>query len=504
MNKDNNLDDIVSGESELIENISYEDIEEDIIKADNDQLNSYYKSLSKLSKEEEKKRLENYNKAIDEKPSFEKIFKQFSPLIALKGESYDVLKRISFYVVIANELKDKVFFRFERDQHDLRLPPMIIIRSGHGKKQFVNFIRNSVKGRNKLFIKPDSIHAEQLLGKSRVKEQNKRKKRDENDEDDIESDIIITEGLLCADFLIIDDALDIVTSIKSIDIRRYILASLDPIGTNSMFKKNVDANLSEAIDFQTSCTTSLLLQPPSTIHDSIFRGGLLRRFLIIYVDVPYNERKNVINDVTLFGEKINSDELMSKWIEKLGNIFENVNKGNKEKIIQIQATEEAKNKIKKYTKELLEMGHNRGGTCDAFARDATTTVEQHMCRMASIQSICRTSKIINGVDVDEAYKDLKMCWKVTLDLIGRVAPDSYNPEIKYNYNDQYILDNLPENNKKVNYTKFKEMIIKKLQISKKECEKSLRKLKLAGLIEYSPQKGKNKGSSWVIWKIMEK
>lgn len=465
-------------------------LEEEAISEEEDNYNKYYKSLD----DEEKERLERYKKFKKHKPSFNKIYEQYSQLIDLHGESYEVIKRMVFYSLIADQLKHKVFYRFSRSQHDIRINLMAILRSGHGKKSITYLIEETTEKMGKLYIEPDSIHAEQLIGTVRIDENKRKKKHNEDDEEN--DDIIRTEGFLSADYLIIDDALNIITKEKFEDVRKYIRKALDPFDRNNVYKRNVSVQLKDAIQYGPVCTITILSQPPKQMDDIIFRSGFLRRFFWTYVDVPVSERRNLIYDIKLLGEKIEKNKLFDLWISKLNDIIDNVpDKCQIEKFESYTAEKLFRDNIA----TMFDMAQEIGGSCSEYARDILPVLEHRLLALSIIQCICRKKIEIGVIDVKNAYDDLYKCWKNELSLISNIAETTYNLGSNIKNDEKKIYNDVPDN--EFNLLKFKENIRKKYSINESTCNKIIKKLKGLGLIYVGPSKKKGGGGKeWIIMK----
>ncbi len=244
--------------------------------------------------------------------TFDDLVDKFAPvLIGLQGESYKHAIKMVFYSVLANQLKYN-FFYAGGNKIDLRIPLLIMMKAGHGKKNIAKFIRKTIesleyfdgmkKGLKKSYAEPTSYHPEQFVGKViPIK--------------DADGSILYNSirGYFDSDYILIDEAYELLLEKdeKYKESLKYIRTALDTIGDNEVLKRQVGIPQENELKYIPNCTISLLTQPISEVNEQLLTRGSFRRFAIILVATPLEERIKAREGVELL---LNTEEIdKKKW-----------------------------------------------------------------------------------------------------------------------------------------------------------------------------------------------
>lgn len=212
-------------------------------------------------------------------------FEKLLSLIKLHGPSYTPLKKATFYAVLLHRVR-KSIVNIGGDDFDLRLPLNYCLPSGHGKRVLKKFIKGNTPtdpNRSQNYCEPTSLHPEQLVGKT-VREQNKKGTTYEK-----------IHGFLDATFVVIDEAIPLLTENRHEEARRYVRTALDPIGDNTIMKRLVNIPVKYRIEYEPDCSMALFIQDVGgggrdQLPYELLSQGLLRRFLILYLNISEQER----------------------------------------------------------------------------------------------------------------------------------------------------------------------------------------------------------------------
>jgi len=244
--------------------------------------------------------------------NFDDIVKKYSQCIGLKGQSYRPLTKFVFYNILSNSLKNN-YFSVNGKKKDLRIPIMIFLKSGHGKKDYSNFIKNTTKSLDKQYSEPSSYHPEQFIGKIIITDHGK---------DGIEYTPVY--GILESDYVLIDEGKILLTSNRPEyqESLKYIRESLDPIGSNELGKKQVNVPYEEQLRYFPNCNISIFSQPLTNVNEELINKGDFRRFILVVPTIPEVERDQAFNETTFNSKSSLNQDDWNKWII-LNKVLEN-------------------------------------------------------------------------------------------------------------------------------------------------------------------------------------
>jgi len=321
--------------------------------------------------------------------SASEIYSIFHPLIKLYGESYEPIKRAVFFSIIGAVLCDNKISCSDI-QDDTRLNLFVPLKSGYGKREIKEVIKQSINQVGLCYCEPTSLHSEQLIGKTVSDKDGKSE---------------VNKGHLADDYLVFEEATELFTEKYNQETRDYLKIALDPIGSNEVYKKSVDTFKENAVRFIPRCTVVFFFQPLS-IDDEIVTKGLLRRGIILSVDPNKGERYAALDKS--FDEKDVSNNWI-QWIDFLKEL-------RTQKFLW-SFDEEVKIRINELTKELLLEGFEKGNKASSYTDIMFFTLRNLLVKISCIQTALNGRDKLVVSDVDYAYMDLSSFWKMQLDFV---------------------------------------------------------------------------------------
>ncbi len=351
-------------------------------------------------------------------------YNELSEATGIIGDEYRIIKKTMWYSILSTKIADKKL-RLGRINTDGRFSMLIVLGSGKGKSEFKSVLKDVIK---EIKISRDSddgktierkvkceelssYHPDQFIGKVKVRSYKKEK---------IVEPI---KGFLSLDYLIIDEALDLLKAFEPVysESRRALRLGADG---KEIYKKNVDAHLSEALKYKTKCVFCLFAQPKSLFSDFVLDGDA-RRFAIAYVNlhgVNQDEaRKRNITDSEIDEES---------QIKDLINIYNNLNVPNKFTVADT---------AKQIFEELYELLYQRGMTHSYKIADYTEinkfTIANMLLKMSAIQSLQESSNIITSKHIELAFMDYCEILEHTYKYIHTRVTGNLNYEEKWQGSD---------------------------------------------------------------------
>jgi hypothetical protein len=343
--------------------------------------------------------------------TFDEIVSKYSALVGLSGNSYIDATRMIFYSLIANQLKLNLF-SMDSKKIDLRIPILIQLKAGHGKKNYEYFIKRTIEGLGKQYQEPTSYHPEQFVGKIIVS--------------DHKSDPTYTTifGTLAADFLVIDEAHALLTRKENEECLRYLRTALDPIGNNEIQKKQVNVPDEEKLKYNPDCTVLLLTQPIANVNEDLLMRGSFRRFVVLFVDTALEERMNARRNAAFLSLKEDIfNKMWESWI-----LF------NK-KLLLHENLKYVCPDFSRIDDYLDDIGRNALETSQEvleFYNTSQFTIKQNIFKMAIVRAVVEHAEgntiTINVSHINAAIRDWQAIWIPQVRWISRqLVIQSMNP-----------------------------------------------------------------------------
>lgn len=201
------------------------------------------------------------------------LFDVLKEATLLEGKEYTPIIKGIYHLLLGVVLRDKQL-KVGKLKTDPRTSLFIVISSGGGKKNLKQTAKEILDKLEYDVHVPLSFHSQQLIGKIINRGTIKKPHWIKN------------EGFLSRDFLIFDEAYELLTN-KDLEIkesRKAIRISQDPIGQNLVEKKQVDNTFDEQerIAYFPKVSTILFSQPKS-YPGGIVEEGDVRRNIVGYV-----------------------------------------------------------------------------------------------------------------------------------------------------------------------------------------------------------------------------
>lgn len=318
-------------------------------------------------------------------------YDKLSQATGIIGREYHIIKKITWYSILSTKIANKTL-RLGRIKTDGRLSILIVLGSGKGKSEFKSLIKevlgefmvrdkSSIEERKVKCEEVSSYHPDQFIGK--VKVHNNKNTRDTTP----------IKGFLALDYLVLDEALDLLKAKEPVykESRRALRLGADG---KEIYKKNVDAHLDEALKYETKCVLCLFAQPKPLDSDFVLDGDA-RRFLIGYVNL------HGVNQDEARIKNIKDDEINEKTLIK--DITNEFNK------LTVPYEFKVDNDAKKTFEELYELLYQRGMAYSYKIADFTEvnkfTMANMLLKMAAIQALQCSSGAITEKHVELAFVD---------------------------------------------------------------------------------------------------
>lgn len=321
-------------------------------------------------------------------------YDKLSQATGIIGREYRIIKKITCYSILSTKIANKTL-RLGRIKTDGRISILVVLGSGKGKSEFKSLIKDVLKEIDVIRKDDDdkeverkvqceevsAYHPDQFIGK--VKVHNNKNERTTTP----------IKGFLALDYLILDEALDLLKAKEPVYKESCRALRLGADG-KEIYKKNVDAHLDEALKYKTKCVLCLFAQPIPLDSDFVLKGDA-RRVLIGYVNLHgTNQDEARIKNIT--DDEVNEKTL----IEEITAEFNNLTVPYEFKV---------DDGAKKTFEELYELLYQRGMTYSHKIADYTEinkfTMANMLLKMAAIQALQSGSDTITEKHVKLAFMD---------------------------------------------------------------------------------------------------
>lgn len=312
-----------------------------------------------------------------------KHYDELSTIVSLGGNEYIPLKKALWYHIVGGTLKIPI--QIGDVITDTRVPLSIPIAAGRGKKSFIEAVKFSAKATGRTFMAPVSLHPEQLVGKTKISKKGEIKQ---------------IYGAFKSDFIAFDEASDLVQARN--DIYRqslsYIRVALDPIGNNTVVKKMVDVENTDALQYNPECSILMCFQP-IPINEYFVSSGTFRRFRtpFLKLDVVPQSKINEIISNQLDGRDV-TEEAKKGWRKFLNEIKEC--KGT------FRITPDGKEMLLKSNEELAMLMFTWSKKASDYATMIQFAMNRDILKMAAIHAAIENRFDINAYDIMKAHMDL--------------------------------------------------------------------------------------------------
>jgi hypothetical protein len=310
------------------------------------------------------------------------IISTYTPLIELEGESYTPLKRLVIYSLFGNAVKKNIIRQGEF-LHDTRVHFASALRAGYGKSTIKRFLRDVITAEGYTFSEPTSLHPEQLVGTVHIHPMTGEPKK--------------VFGHLADDYLIIDEALEVLTHKEYEIARSYLNIALDPIGTNVVVKRQVAIEREEAIKYCPECTVGFFFHPVR-IPDQVVYRGFFRRVFVVYISPSEIERELALaNSMT----RVINWDLFNELVAKLKEL--------RQKKIEWKFV--SYNPIIRYSKQLIEEGFNFSSKVADITDIMWFSLRDRLVKLSAILAAINNDGVIDEKAIINAYKDMYQFWR---------------------------------------------------------------------------------------------
>jgi len=404
------------------------------------------------------------------------------PLIKLHGDSYTPLKKAILYSTLAHRVRKSIIHIIDQ-KADLRIPVMLCLPSGYGKKEFKIFIMNntpSEPSRSQTYCEPTSLHPEQLVGRTNSRYLPR-------------SGVIKYEkvyGFLASSFLVFDEAVQLLVDERFDDAIKYVRIALDTLGDNPVIKRLTGIPQEQEIRYYPDCSIVFFFQPVGTkgsdkLPHELLSEGLLRRFLVPYTRITDKERSKAY---ALSEKPVDAKEANQLW----ENAVKNIDSLSTDQTVDWDINDVIHGLFTK-NNELIEIGKKRGGQCAEFCNMGMFDLLKHLARMSCVQAGMNRRTKVTSEDVEIALSDLTEIWNLHLNFVAEMIRESAG-----SWREQKLIGHLKvlndagcvdESSSSMSIGQFQETIGDK-------DGNIYRQLKEKGLVE-GRQKGKNNSRIWL-------
>ena len=309
-------------------------------------------------------------------------FEELAAATALFGSEYTLIFKALWYNLLSYRIRTSKI-SVGRMKPDGRLSMLYIVNSGRGKGELKRVQKDYINYFNGKCREPTSLHAEQLVGKSVY---NKKEKKHEE-----------RRGYLRADFLIIDEAFNLLSSkeLHYSEARKYIRTALDPYPLNVVSKQLTELGEDHVLEYTPECPINLFVQPLRFENDILVLEGDIRRFIPVYVFMGDNDKTDALKR-RVFDSFNDEDSIQDfcNYVNKL-MVFESFNMDSS-----------AKTRFAELSIYMTEHGESYSPKIANFIEMVAFTLQNKLLKFAAIQAFQHGRNVIEVIDVEIAYVDL--------------------------------------------------------------------------------------------------
>lgn len=361
------------------------------------------------------------------------MIEEFCDTLPLYGESYNLWKKLLMYSVVGNAVKHNLIFIGD-NVLDTRINFALPAKAGAGKSTVKTWLKTILTKMGRQLTEPVSLHPEQLVGKTVISET---------------GEVFVNRGHLADDFVIFDEAIELLTH-KELQIARdYVNIALDPIGTNEVYKRQVDIPKASAVRYFPTCTIGFFFHPVP-LPETVISRGLLRRLFMAYIEPTEVERLRALGAYN----NCNSAKLQM-LVERLKELANT----------QIVWNVKPLGTVISKTKQLIAEGYSFSQKIAEFTDIMWFTLRDRLIKLAAVRGVCKNAGgSIEEIDVIRAYNDLRefflsQCYFV--DNYINISYQTYNRHVKI----KTILNTIINAGSVIDVNTLASAVAQKLQLS---------------------------------------
>lgn len=321
----------------------------------------------------------------------------------LFGDEYKLIFKALWYNQLSSLIATKSLC-LGQIRTDGRISVLWPIKSGGGKESIKNTVKGVQEALGFYCSEPTSLHAEQLVGKV------VRPSKKNGDYEKI-------EGFLADDYLIIDEAYNLLTSteLHYSEARKYIRTALDPYPHNTVTKRPTDIPREYSLSYEPKCPITLFVQPFQFENDLLVMEGDIRRFIVPYVQMIGIDRTDA------FKRRILNDNDDSKSLQEFCNMIKEIKVPE-----EFEFTEEGKKTFVELSLDLRDCGFNYSEKIKYFTDNMEFTIQNFLLKFAVIQALQEGKGLVDVKHVELAYIDLFEILEHTYQFIDVKIPGFMN------------------------------------------------------------------------------
>lgn len=321
----------------------------------------------------------------------------------LFGDEYNLIFKALWYNQLSSLIATKSL-TLGQIRTDGRISTLWPIKSGGGKESIKNTIKGIQKALGFYCSEPTSLHAEQLVGKV------VRPSKKNGDYEKI-------EGFLADDYIIIDEAFNLLTSkeLHYSEARKYIRTALDPYPHNTVTKRPTDIPREYSLSYEPKCPITLFVQPFQFENDLLVMEGDIRRLMIPYVKMIGIDRTDA------FKRRILNNNNDSKSLQEFCDMIKKIKVPE-----EFEFTEEGRNVFVELSLDLRDRGFNYSEKIKYFTDNMEFTIQNFLLKFAVVQALQDDTGLVDVKHVELAYIDLFEILEHTYQFIEVKIPGFMN------------------------------------------------------------------------------
>lgn len=331
---------------------------------------------------------------------------KFLSLFDLFGKEYTPVKISSYYTILGS-LYNEVVINYSHISTDLRISQFVPIGPGRGKDEISTVIKRSYLCYGGGYSEPISYHAEDLIGKVVPTQVGKGT---------IRYDTI--PGYFNEEYLIFNEATDLLMDPKHENSRKYMRKALDEYGKNEIMKKGVNVPKEHMMTYFPKTVLTLFFQPFPVPAVNIMTG-LFRRVMIPYIEVKPSHKALYFR----ISNEENTGRLSPYWSDWFSflltakNHLQALKKSGISLEKDIEITNDEAQYISQCVVDIIDRSYKRQPITHDYIESCRFVIQNWLFKMSTINALSRNSLKVIDEDVKEAFTDLKTVWDCQMDFV---------------------------------------------------------------------------------------